>query len=300
MKKWATLGIIASLSLALSACSIGDKTLVETNEGNVTQEDLHKSLEKTYGKDQLTQLVIEKILEGKYKVSDKEIDAFFEIVKKQYNLSTKAEITSFLAQYKYTSLEKFKEEQLKMPILTNKAIADYKKIKITDSDLKKEFENEKEQVKVRHILVDSEEKAKEVIDKLNKGEKFEDLAASYSTDQATSQNGGELPWFGKNVMNAEFEKAAFELKPNTISAPVKSAEGYHVIEAEKRKTLKYEDIKEQLRLTVLSNEINQLQTSDQNLYDDVLKKLRKDAGVSIKSDDYKDIFSTSSTITPSN
>jgi len=295
LKKWAVLGIVASLSLALSACSVGDKTLVSTNEGNISQEDLHKSLEKTYGKDQLTQLVIQKILEGKYKVSDKEIDAYFQIVKNQYNLTTDAEVTSFLQQYNYTSLKDFKEEQLKLALLTNKAIADYKKIKITDSDLKKEFENEKVQIKARHILVADEAKAKEVIEKLNKGEKFEDLAASYSTDYNTSQNGGELPWFGKNVMNAEFEKAAFALKVNTISEPIKTDEGYHVVEVTERKTLKFDDVKEQLRITVLSNEINQLQTSDSNLYTDVLTKLRKDAKVSIKSDDYKNIFSTSST-----
>jgi foldase protein PrsA len=297
MKKWAVLGIVASLSLALSACSVGDKTLVSTNEGNITQEDLHKSLEKMYGKDQLTQLVIEKILEGKYKVSDKEINAYFEIVKNQYNLTTDADVTSFLQQYNYTNVDDFKEEQLKLALLTNKAIADYKKIKITDADLKKEFENEKVQVKASHILVADEAKAKEVIEKLNNGEKFADLAASYSTDYNTSQNGGELPWFGKSVMNAEFEKAAFSLEVGKVSEPVKSDDGYHIIKVTERKNVKFNDVKEQLKITVLSNEITQLQTEDSNLYNDVLTNLRKDAKLSIKSDDYKNIFSTSATTT---
>jgi hypothetical protein len=88
------------------------------------------------------------------------------------------------------------------------------------------------QVRARHILVADEQTAKDLIARLQAGEDFAELALQFSTDTASAVQGGDLGWFGKNQMVAEFEAAAFALeKPGDITLePVPSSFGYHIIQ----------------------------------------------------------------------
>ncbi|HOZ38987.1 MAG TPA: peptidylprolyl isomerase [Anaerolineaceae bacterium] len=99
-------------------------------------------------------------------------------------------------------------------------------------DVTKELLPEEEQVWVRHILVDSEEKANEVIEKLNSGSEWAALAAEYSTDTSNKDNGGDLGWIGINDSYVEeFKDGAFALnETGQISEPVQSQFGWHVIQ----------------------------------------------------------------------
>ncbi len=93
-------------------------------------------------------------------------------------------------------------------------------------DYKKSFKPEKE-VKAKHILVDNEKTAKEVIQKLQKGAKFDKLAKEYSKEPA------DLGYFTKNIMVPEFGEAAFSMKKGEYSkTPVKTQFGYHIIKVE--------------------------------------------------------------------
>ena len=85
-----------------------------------------------------------------------------------------------------------------------------------------------EKIRCAHILVEKESLAKEVIEKLNKGESFARLAEQYSVD-GSRKRGGDLGFFGKGMMVKEFEKAAFALKKGEVSGPVRTEFGYHII-----------------------------------------------------------------------
>lgn len=106
------------------------------------------------------------------------------------------------------------------------------------NDYKSKFESQKE-VKAKHILVDSEAKAKEVIAKLKKGEDFVKLANEYSKDQV------ELGYFTEDMMVPEFSKAAFSMDKGEFSkTPVKTEFGYHVILVEDVRASKPLELKE--------------------------------------------------------
>lgn len=83
-------------------------------------------------------------------------------------------------------------------------------------------------IRASHILVNHEHEAKDLINKLEEGVSFEELAKSYS-HCPSSINGGCLGPFGKGDMVHEFEHAAFGLKVGEIVGPVKTKFGHHLI-----------------------------------------------------------------------
>jgi peptidyl-prolyl cis-trans isomerase C len=90
------------------------------------------------------------------------------------------------------------------------------------------------QVRARHILVETEDEAKKIIEQLKGGAAFEELAKQ--SKDPSGQNGGDLGFFGEGQMVPEFEKAAFALEPGKITeTPVQSQFGWHVIKVEEKR-----------------------------------------------------------------
>ena len=135
--------------------------------------------------------------------------------------------------------------------------------KVTDEEVKKvydeyvaNFKSEKE-VKAKHILVDTEDLAKEIIEKLNKkSAKFDDLAKQYSKAPA------DLGYFTVEAMGPEFSEAAFAMKKGTFSQkPVKTEFGYHVILVEDirdSKPLAFEAVAEQIKGNLSQQAVGQI------------------------------------------
>jgi peptidyl-prolyl cis-trans isomerase C len=129
------------------------------------------------------------------------------------------------------------ESQIISEIYLTTAVAE----KVTEDALRAEYEKRKdsmaggEQVRARHILLETEEGAREVIAELDAGSDFAELASDKSTGPSAS-SGGDLGWFGKGQMVPEFSDAAFALDPGTFTKePVKTQFGWHVILVEDRK-----------------------------------------------------------------
>lgn len=272
MKKW-TVAMSAAAMLALSACNNGSEVVVETKEGNITKEELYNEMKERYGKEVLRDLVHEKVLSKKFKVTDKEIDQEIENLKEMYGV-----------QYDLAVQQNGEEairKMVKLDLLRQKAAMD--DIKVTDEELKKYYNEYKPKVRASHILVDDEKTAKEIKAKLEKGEDFAKLAKQYSKDTGSAQNGGDLGWFGPGKMVEEFEKAAYTLNVGEISNPVKTQFGYHIIKVtDKEKKKSFDEMREEIEYEVKKSKL------DTSKVQSKLDELMKDANVDIKDKALKD------------
>ena len=85
-----------------------------------------------------------------------------------------------------------------------------------------------DKVHCAHILVKTEQEARSMLDQLNKGASFSNLASEKSLCPS-KKKGGDLGAFGRGQMVREFESAAFALKKGEISQPIKTKFGWHII-----------------------------------------------------------------------
>jgi len=85
-----------------------------------------------------------------------------------------------------------------------------------------------QQVRAAHILVNNESKAMELLQKVNSGSEFGELATRHS-ECPSGKRGGDLGWFGRGQMVREFEEAAFQGKKGAIVGPIKTKFGWHLI-----------------------------------------------------------------------
>jgi peptidyl-prolyl cis-trans isomerase C len=128
-------------------------------------------------------------------------------------------------------------DNARQSIIINAMLADYvKKNPVSDAAVKAEYDKYKSQVgdkeyHARHILVDTEQQAKDIIAKLKGGAKFEDLAKQ--SKDSSANNGGDLDWASPASYVPEFSKAMTSLQKGAITeTPVKTQYGYHVIKLE--------------------------------------------------------------------
>ncbi len=149
----------------------------------------------------------------------------------------------------------------------------------SEADIKAEYDKavanmKTKEYKARHILVDIEDKAKQMVAELKKGAKFEDLAKANSSDGSKDQ-GGDLGWFTPDMMVEPFSQAVVGLdKGKYTETPVKTQFGWHVIQLE--------DVRDQTPppLDELRPQLTQMLQG--KLVNDYLEKLKAGAKVEVK------------------
>ncbi|HMV20491.1 MAG: peptidylprolyl isomerase [Betaproteobacteria bacterium] len=168
-------------------------------------------------------------------------------------------------------------ELARQAVLIRAFLADYvKSHPVSEDKLKKDYETIKgnlgsTEFKARHILVEKEDDAKAIIGRLDKGEKFAELAKQ-SKDPGSKDNGGELNWSSPSSYVKPFGEALGKLKKGEYTKqPVKTDFGYHVIQLDDSRPLNappYEQVKPQLQ-----------QRANAQMVEELVKELREKAKV---------------------
>jgi peptidyl-prolyl cis-trans isomerase C len=140
---------------------------------------------------------------------------------------------------------------------------------ISEADAKTYYDQQvgsakpQEEVHARHILVESEALAKDLRDKITKGEDFVKLAKEHSKDPGSKDDGGDLGYFGRGQMVPVFEETAFKLAKGEVSAPVQSQFGWHIVKLEDRRQRgapPFDSIKERLIASMIHRKAQEVAT----------------------------------------
>jgi len=133
------------------------------------------------------------------------------------------------------------------------------KTQMSEEELRKVYDEAvkpmatEEEVRARHILVETEDEAKAVAQQIRGGADFEALAKEKSKDPGSAEKGGDLGYFTKGLMVPEFSEVAFKMYAGQVSNPVKSQFGWHIIKVEDRRTRpvpEFEQVRSQIEAYV--------------------------------------------------
>lgn len=282
MKKTITTIVLIIGVLALTACGGKDNSeaVVKSKAGNVTKEEYYEALLDTQDAGNvLRNLVMVKVLEENYEVSDADIDERYEELKNQIG-----EDFDSILESRDISEEDLKDD-IRISLLQEAAISEG--VEVTDEEIEQYYDKMKYELEASHILVEDEELANEIKEKLDKGEDFTDLAKEHSTDSSAEQ-GGDVGFFTVGAMVPQFEDAAYKLKVDEISEPVKSDFGYHIILLTDKKEVEdlgsLEENKGTIRQLIIERKVKPEEATEK------MNKLIEKAKVQVNIDQFKDLF----------
>lgn len=139
------------------------------------------------------------------------------------------------------------ERRQMLQYVYDRAIVD---VVLNDKALQELYDRSKEEIHARHILIQHKDVSRsqatrdrndallitgQIMERLNKGESFEDLANEFTEDPSGKDNGGDLGWFGWGRMVDAFQKAAFALEVGEVSNIIETPFGFHIIKLEGRR-----------------------------------------------------------------
>ena len=205
------------------AASAQDKVLVRVNDIAITEKHMKLAADEigpqlsSVPEEQRTQVLADYLIEN----------TLLALAGKKDNLGTGAGFEERLTYYRQRALRDAYFEKSVMSAVTEKdAKAVY--------DQQIGAQTPQEEVRARHVLVKTEADARDVIERSNRGDDFADLARELSTGPSKTQ-GGDLGFFSRGQMVPAFEEAAFKMEPGTVSEPVKTQFGWHVIKVEEKR-----------------------------------------------------------------
>lgn len=237
IRKLSLLIVAVILTLSLAACA-KEEVVAKVDDVKISREEFYNRLIDISGNEVLETLIAEVLVDleaekHEIEITQEEIDEEFVELEEYYGGE---EALKTAIDNSGTTMDDL-EEQIVMNLKIEKLVAPY--IDITDEQVESYFEaneevlNKPEQVRARHILVETEEEANDIHAKLLDGEDFEELAKEHSKDGSAAQ-GGDLGFFGRGQMVAEFEEVAFDLDIDEISEPVESQHGFHIIRVDEK------------------------------------------------------------------
>jgi peptidyl-prolyl cis-trans isomerase C len=235
----------------LSGCEQKGKStgpaLVKVGKSEITQDNFLKEISRIpeWAREQFTGK------EGKEKLLD-------EIIKREL-VYQDAKRMKLDKDPEYLEKVKEFEKMTLISLILKKEVED--KAKVDDAEVKDFFDKNADKftigtkIKASHILVETEDQAKKIRERIRKGESFEKLAETFSKDKGSASKGGDIGYFASGQMVPEFERAVMGLKTNEISEPVKTRFGYHIIklvDVAKGETASFEQSKEPIRKQLLA------------------------------------------------
>ncbi len=254
----------------------GENAVVTFKEGGISSNELYDVLKESYGAQSLMNLIDKKLLDSKYEVTPEERAYISEQVKeaKAAAKEMNADFDLYLSYYYGVNSQKEYENQLSLTYKRNLWVEDYAVESVTEKQIEEYYDSKiVGDMEASHILitVDVEEdatekeksdaekkasdKAKDIIAKLKKGQKFEDLAKKYSEDEKTADKGGSLGKVNKDDVNEYVYDALVDLKVGKYTTtPVKSTYGYHIVmkKAQDEKPELTDELKEEIKNTIAS------------------------------------------------
>lgn len=281
MRKIAIMATFVIGLFGLVACGSDSEVVVKTKSGDITKDDFYEELKDRYGAEVLTELVTLKVLEDKYEVSDKEVDSEIENIKDQLG----EQFEMWMMQEGIEDEDALKD-MVQISLLQEKALTE--NIEVSEEEMQEKYDIMKMEVEAQHILVDDEETAKEVKKKLDEGEDFAKLAKDYSTDESNASEGGDLGYFSTGEMVPGFEEAAFELEVDTLSDPVQTQHGFHIIKVTDKREIEdfdsFEDMKDEIKRTLVNEKI------DPETAKGKMDEILDEANIDVKIKEFKDLF----------
>ena len=312
-KKLTLLGVtMCSVLLLTTGCGEvaklknGKEVVGKIKGYTITAEDLYAELKEQGGSQVFTNMIDNYIANKEIKSNEDAEDyanSQLEAYKSQYEQQGQ-DFNEVLVSSGYKNEQQFKEELI-LSYKKDKVVENYLKDELTDEEIQDYYdENIFGDMTVRHILIKpdtdtdasdedqekAEEKAKKeaenIIKKLDKGEKFEDLAKEYSDDEGTKEDGGLLENFSKDSVVTEFWDASYKLKDGEYTKePVKSEYGYHVIlRVSQKEKPKLKEVKDTIKETLVTNKLS----SDTTLKTTTWVNIRKKYNLNIEDSEIKD------------
>lgn len=266
----------------LAACGSGDNDdkIAETENGSVTKDEFYEAMKEQSGSDVLKELIINEVLEDKYDVSDDEVDEQIDELKEEIG-----DGFDDLLEQQGLNEEELRND-LKSNLLQQEALAE--DIDISDDEIEDYYENMQTEIKARHILVEDEETAEKVLDKLDDGDDFADLAKEYSED-SSAEDGGDIGFFTVGQMVPEFEEAAYKLDKDEVSEPVQSEYGFHIIEVLDKEDVdedigSLEDNEKEIRQNIVDQKVDPEEAQAK------IQELVEESDIKINDEDLENIF----------
>ena len=204
---------------------------------------------------------------------------------RQQLLQAIIDLTLVAQQAEKDGIDKTPEFQRRIDLLRTRALrSEFVRTKVlpqaTEEAVRKRYDEEiakleqPEEIKASHILVETEDEAKAIIEQLKGGGDFAAIAKEKSKDPGSGANGGDLGYFSKGMMVPEFEQAAFALEVGKFTeTPVKSQFGYHIIRLDDRRK------QPPPKFETVASQVGQLVMSD--VYMGLLKNLKETGKVEI-------------------